>query len=256
MTMPARALKNLQPCLSRIRQNFITRNLSRSFGSVPDRDSIFLPQLGASFSYRWLRDSCQCNECVHPTNKQKLRSTSDVTHDPHPLKTSVDLDQLHIQWQDSHPSPGRTHTSSYPLNWLQPYASPKERKLFHKDLDKVLWNKSDISSAPNLFIPYNSILQSKQTLHLALSQLIRYGLVFLTGVPTQETDNVHCEVRKLGGIFGRIRHTFYGEVWDVVSILNSTNIAYTDIDLGLHMDLLYELISLIFRYYPITFPPF
>ncbi|GJJ13052.1 hypothetical protein Clacol_007301 [Clathrus columnatus] len=83
------------------------------------------------------------------------------------------------------------------------------------------------------------MLNRKQDLHRAFSQLIRYGLVFLTGVPIDKTDDLHCEVRRMGEIFGRIRETFYGQVWDVISVRNSTNIANTNLDLGLHMDLLY-----------------
>lgn len=39
--------------------------------------------------------------------------------------------------------------------------------------------------------------------------------------------------------FGEIRSTFYGSLWDVRSLSESKNIAYTNLDLGLHMDLLY-----------------
>lgn len=73
----------------------------------------------------------------------------------------------------------------------------------------------------------------------ATTQLQRYGLAFVTGVPTQETSAEICELRKLAGMFGEIRNTFYGELWDVRNIRNSRNIAYTNLDLGLHMDLLY-----------------
>lgn len=39
---------------------------------------------------------------------------------------------------------------------------------------------------------------------------------------------------------GEIRHTFYGPLWDVRSLGSSSrNIAYTNVDLGLHMDLCY-----------------
>lgn len=47
-----------------------------------------------------------------------------------------------------------------------------------------------------------------------------------------------CELRKLAETFSNIRETFYGQVWDVVNVRNSRNIAYTNLDLGLHMDLL------------------
>jgi gamma-butyrobetaine dioxygenase len=42
----------------------------------------------------------------------------------------------------------------------------------------------------------------------------------------------------LGDMLGDVRRTWYGDkVWDVTSMKNSKNIAYTNLDLGLHMDL-------------------
>ena len=39
-------------------------------------------------------------------------------------------------------------------------------------------------------------------------------------------------------LFGEIRPTFYGLVWDVKNKRNSKNIAYTNLNLGFHMDIL------------------
>jgi hypothetical protein len=57
-------------------------------------------------------------------------------------------------------------------------------------------------------------------------------------VPNEDTVDATCELRKLAETFSNIRETFYGQVWDVVNVRNSRNIAYTNLDLGLHMDLL------------------
>jgi len=72
-----------------------------------------------------------------------------------------------------------------------------------------------------------------------IAQLLKFGLLFVRDVPHEATNDRDCELRKLVGSFGRIRDTFYGETWDVKNVKNSTNIAYTNLDLGLHMDLLY-----------------
>ena len=68
---------------------------------------------------------------------------------------------------------------------------------------------------------------------------MRYGLLFVTDVPTQDRDNRTCELRHLASLFGEIRETFYGELWDVKNVRNSRNIAYTNLGLDLPMDLLY-----------------
>lgn len=87
-------------------------------------------------------------------------------------------------------------------------------------------------------MPYAS-LQTPSGLLSAITQLSQSGLLFISGVPNLETSDELCELRSLAEHFGDIRPTFYGEVWDVMNIRNSRNIAYTNLDLGLHMDLLY-----------------
>jgi len=82
-------------------------------------------------------------------------------------------------------------------------------------------------------------LQNPLGLLAAITQLSQFGLLFVTDVPNIETSSQACEVRKLAQLFGEIRDTFYGELWDVKNIRNSKNIALTNLDLGLHMDLLY-----------------
>lgn len=102
-----------------------------------------------------------------------------------------------------------------------------------------------------------------------VNALTSQGLAFVTGLPTDKTgDNPDAhdptspslarladmvrrergclgeQVRRLTWPFalqlGEIRHTFYGPLWNVRSLgASSRNIAYTNLDLGLHMDLCY-----------------
>lgn len=77
-----------------------------------------------------------------------------------------------------------------------------------------------------------------------MTRILKYGILFVAGVPNIETSHEKCELRALAELFGELRSTFYGPLWDVVNIHNSRNIAYTNLDLGLHMDLLYVLLKL------------
>lgn len=100
----------------------------------------------------------------------------------------------------------------------------------------VNWDAKRIRGSKTLFVPYEE-MQTDQGKVNAFEQLAKYGLLLVTGVPTMETTNQTCEVRKLAELFGQIRSTFYGDLWDVKNIRNSTNIAYTNLDLGYHIDL-------------------
>jgi len=73
----------------------------------------------------------------------------------------------------------------------------------------------------------------------AFQQLLQYGILFVKGVHTTHEENEDCELLKLAQKFGTIRDTFYGRVWNVKSIPQSRNIAYTNLNLDMHMDLLY-----------------
>lgn len=186
----------------------------------------------ATFSHQWLRDSCQCPSCIHPSTLQKLHRSSDIQVDIRPVPGGMvtTADGVHIRWIDG-------HESFYGAAFLERYSSPSELRRFHRDTEQMLWNASSISQAPDLYIPYKELPDPSRLLS-AINQLAQYGLLFVTGVPNEQTSNDTCELRKLANIFGELRTTFYGEVWDVKNVRNSRNIAYTNLDLGLHMDLL------------------
>ena len=183
--------------------------------------------------YRWLRDSCQCPSCVHPSTRQKLHRTSDIPADILPASDGIRAGKegVEITWVNG-------HVSHYPNTFLGLYSSPKKLRAFHRDVDEKRWDKDAIQSVSNLFLPYAS-LQAPAGLLAAITQLTQYGLLFVTNVPPERTTNETCELRALATRFGEIRETFYGQTWDVKNVPNSKNIAYTNVDLGLHMDLLY-----------------
>jgi alpha-ketoglutarate-dependent taurine dioxygenase len=68
----------------------------------------------------------------------------------------------------------------------------------------------------------------------AVVNLQRFGLTFITGCP-----NASQTVEAIGQRFGPIYETFYGRIFDVKSVPDAKNIAYTSLFLGLHMDLMY-----------------
>jgi gamma-butyrobetaine dioxygenase len=189
---------------------------------------------GHIFPFRWLRDSCQCPQCVHPSTQQKLHRTSDVELDVSPplARDGVQVtdDGVRITWAPN-------HESFYPSSFLERYSSYSSRRAFHADVDPLPWNNQQIKESSSLFVSYDSLRQPTG-LFTAMTQLVQYGLLFVTGVPNQKTSTDEAELRKLSAYFGELRETFYGPLWDVINLRNSTNIAYTNLNLDLHMDLL------------------
>ncbi|ORX34984.1 taurine catabolism dioxygenase TauD, TfdA family-domain-containing protein [Kockovaella imperatae] len=75
-----------------------------------------------------------------------------------------------------------------------------------------------------------------------LSQLQTAGIALIKGVPIDTTTGEKSAkaIKEVASWIGPIRHTFYGETWDVINLgKDSKNVAYTNHNLGLHMDLMY-----------------
>jgi gamma-butyrobetaine dioxygenase len=210
-------------------------HISKRFWSTytADDSQITLHALKASYPYIWLRDSCQSPQCVHPSTSQKLHRTSDIPLTIRPVTNNgirITEDGLRINWTDG-------HESNFSSSFLERHSSPDKLFTFHRDIPVEAWTSASISDTADLFVTYAS-LKKPSGLLAAITQITKYGLIFVRNVPNRETSNETCELSRLAKIFGDIRPTFYGPMWDVQNVRNSKNIAYTNLDLGLHMDLL------------------
>ena len=199
-------------------------------------EGLDIPSLNATFPYRWLRDACTCSSCIHPSTQQKLHRTSDIPAAITPESIETINDGVHISWASVD-----RHRSFFPKAFLAAHASPKALHSFHNDIPTALWPTASAlfaASDGDLEVPYGDLAKPRGLLR-AITQLQRTGLLILRGVPCDGQSDEGCEVRKVAAHFAEMRGTFYGEVWNVKNIVESRNIAYTNLFLGLHMDLQY-----------------
>ncbi|GBB87374.1 hypothetical protein RclHR1_16890007 [Rhizophagus clarus] len=200
------------------------------------------------FNYIWLRDTCQCPLCIHPDSRQKLFSSSEVPLDIKPISIEFDSDKLVILWDkglqsityksNANNNSHKPHESTYPISFLHSYSTKENiSKLRYDHLKPILWDRSSLlKSSQNLWTTYYDYMNSDKNLLDTLRQILDYGLVIIKNVPTDEDGKGIISVAER---IGTIKSTFYGKVFDVKSIPAANNIAYTDLHLGLHMDLLY-----------------
>ena len=183
------------------------------------------------FDWIFLRDSCQCPRCIDPSSKQKYHHTADIPWNISPREQGIrilDNSTLEILWNNE-----TTHRSLYSSAWLHAYSSSKQiDQLRFNDRPLIHWTRKDLDHV-NLHVHSDDYLHTDQGLYTVLKHLNDYGLVFL--------DHVHGKftVEHLVERIGEIRRTFYGKSWNVKSVEQAINVAYTSQALGLHMDLLY-----------------
>ena len=208
--------------------------ISTTAAATASPEGLEISSFNTTYAYRWLRDACTCPSCIHPSTQQKLHRTSDIPASIAPESVAMSDDGVHISWAE----PDR-HRSFYPRALLAAHADPVGRHSFHNDVPFALWPTASAllaASGPDLDVPYDELATPRGLLR-AITQLQRTGLLFLRDVPSTDTSDANCEIRKLATRFAEVRDTFYGDVWNVKTIDESRNIAYTSLFLGLHMDL-------------------
>lgn len=191
-----------------------------------------------SFSYNntFLRDSSTSSNSIDPESGQKLFTTASIIESyPKSIEFPAN-DRIQITWNDG-------EISEFDQSFLESNATIENRK-FGKyfDEDIVTW---DINKELTIYnvpkIDYNDYLTKKESISKVLENLNKYGLSQIINIPTK-SDKDHDSspiVQQIGERIGYIKQTFYGTVFDVRSVPNAKNIAYTSQFLPLHQDLLY-----------------
>ena len=170
----------------------------------------------------WLRDNCPCSLCRHPGNGQKLYEIVDLPHELFPREAFLAENQtLKVVWSDG-------HRSSYTQDWLIAHSlSPQARAARQPKVE--LW-RGDI--AGNLPLGDWPTLLADPIAELAwLERFNALGFGLLHNVPI-----VPGTVAEVGDRLGFVRVTHYGRLFDVKSVPNPTNLAYTAVGLGVHSD--------------------
>jgi gamma-butyrobetaine dioxygenase len=189
-----------------------------------------------------LRDACTCSKCVDPSSTQKNFQTPQIpqTIKVRSLETFGNGD-IHIKWENDIPGFGDDHVSIFPggslsvpfLGSSQQYATKSMVLDRTREVRSRLWDVARIKKELQ-FVNFQDYMTSDKCLWRAVWLLLTQGLMIIRGVPESEKSVEDIALR-----IGNIRDTFYGRTWDVKSVPDAKNVAYTAQFLGLHMDLLY-----------------
>ena len=186
----------------------------------------------------WLRDACQCPQCVDQSTRQKLFQSSDI---PFNVKAKVVAQtdaEIEVAWENDLPAYGSDHISTYQISLLSTHnpSTGRDSEVFSTEDPKTslkLWGNAELAESLKS-IEFADYQASEDAVFEALKQLRLYGIVLLKGAPLNESS-----VETIAHRIGHLRETFYGRTWDVKSVPQAKNVAYTNQYLGFHMDLLY-----------------
>ncbi|KAH0162604.1 Clavaminate synthase-like protein, partial [Aureobasidium melanogenum] len=190
-----------------------------------------LSGVGRVFDNIFLRDSCTCSQCVDTSTRQKRFDSADIPTNIRIRNMETKHDNVVITWKHDVPGFGPDHETV--LNTEHLAWSPDFPKTHEYLGGKFAWDHASLENS-RLDFDYNEYMSDEKVLFDLLQQLQMYGLVFIKNVPEAESSVVQTANR-----IGPLKNTFYGDTWDVRSVSNAKNVAYTDVNLGFHMDLLY-----------------
>ncbi len=180
----------------------------------------------ARFHSIWLRDNSRDETTLSPQNQQKLITLNDI---PKSLKiSSLNLDGNHIELVFQ-PENKRV---SFDVHWLlknnYDYKITNIKKGWVND-KIVLWDSDMTSTLPS--INFDKFIQSDFDLWRWLDKFLKYGFGKIIDSPEKQ-DTLFELVKR----FGYVRETNYGRKFEVRSIKNPSNLAYTSKGLAAHTD--------------------
>ncbi|KAL2860932.1 putative Gamma-butyrobetaine hydroxylase subfamily [Aspergillus lucknowensis] len=184
-------------------------------------------------SFIRLRDGCKCPLCVDVHSKQRKFRFSDIPLDIKANSFQWDGKSLALTWNKDVPGFKASHVTRYDAKELH-YAFDRGYKdSVGLERHRTGWNKDSMKSLQH-WISYEDYMHDNDKFAIAMRFLATLGLVFVKGIPDSREM-----VEKIATRMGPVRDSFYGRTWDVRTVPQARNVAYTNQFLGFHMDLMY-----------------
>ncbi|MEH6578711.1 MAG: TauD/TfdA family dioxygenase [Amphritea sp.] len=175
----------------------------------------------ANYHYLWLRDNCP--SAFHPKTRERNFEQLSVTEGLHPLSVSLDGGKLTIEWSE------QQHTSYFDQQWLRLHGYSDELRDGHSS-GYQSWDNRFVEQIP--VGEHQQIIKDDSALYQWMKSLDKFGLAIINGMPNSDEAVVKTASR-----IDYLRQTNFGVTFDVKSVPDPINLAYTSIALPLHTDL-------------------
>jgi alpha-ketoglutarate-dependent taurine dioxygenase len=177
----------------------------------------------SEFASVWLRDNLR--EDRDPHSGQRLIDIADLPEEPRIRSAVADEKMMHVEWESE------SRPASFDLDWLALHAFGRVPQ--KPELATRLWLEGARLDASREFA-WSTLAEARSnpTARLEwLTRLLQDGIAFLSAVPSHEGA-----ILETMSLVGRVAETNYGLVFDVRSVPQPENLAYSDLGLGLHTD--------------------
>jgi gamma-butyrobetaine dioxygenase len=177
----------------------------------------------SEFASLWLRDNLR--EDRDPHSGQRLVDIADLPEDPRIRSAAARDGAVSVEWE-TEPRP-----ASFDLGWLHAHAS--NHTPGRAEFAPRYWlEAAGLDAARDFAWAAFSAAQSDRKLRARwLERLLQDGIAFLSGVPCEQAG-----ILEAAALAGRVSETNYGRVYEVRSVAQPENLAYSDLGLGLHTD--------------------
>ena len=177
----------------------------------------------SEFTSLWLRDNRAEDRDAH--SGQRLIDIADLPEHPHIRSAVQRQDSVRIEWD------GEPRASSFDLGWLARHV--RGRAAHAPELAVRRWLEGAGLEARRDFawMSPQAARADPQVRLQWLTRLLQQGLAFVEDVPATE-----AAILETMSLVGRVLETNYGLTFDVRSVAQPENLAYSDLGLGLHTD--------------------
>jgi gamma-butyrobetaine dioxygenase len=174
------------------------------------------------FASVWLYDNAPGHRDPH--SGQRLVDIADLPEQPRIRAAAVHNGRLRVEWE------GSAESAWFELSWL---AAQRDLRPYRPEFEARPWLEGARREMERDFARASrERLQSDRSLRSSwLTRLLQDGIAFMSGVPAAE-DALVASMQLLG----QVAETNYGLVFDVRSVPQPENLAYSDLGLGLHTD--------------------
>ncbi len=177
----------------------------------------------AEFASIWLRDNLPADRDAH--SGQRLIDVADLPVQPRIRTASAAGGTVQVNWEDES-LPG-----CFDCGWLASYGAPHLSPRPERRTTTWLDGGARQPARDFAWARFADLRGDAAQRLSWLTRLLQSGIAFMSGLPA--TDEALLDAMQL---VGRVCDTNYGAVFDVRSVPNPDNLAYSDLGLGLHTD--------------------